>query len=41
VQVAALDPLGQFDLLGRREQGVAARVREQLVDRLGDERLGR
>ena len=41
VQVAALDPLGEVDLLGGREQRVAARVREQLVDRLGDERLGR
>jgi hypothetical protein len=40
VQVAALDALGQVDLLGGREQGVAARVREQLVDRLGDERVG-
>ena len=41
VQVAALDLLGQVDLLGRREQGVAARVREQLVDCLGDECVGR
>ena len=41
VQVAALDPLGEVDLLGRCQQGVAARVRKQLVDRLGDERVGR
>ena len=32
VQVTALDALGQVDLLGRGEQGVAARVRQQLVD---------
>ena len=41
VQVAALDSLGELDLLRGREQGVAARVREQLVDGLGDERVGR
>ena len=40
VQVAALDALGQVDLLVRRQQGVAARVRKQLVDCLGDERVG-
>ena len=40
VQVAALDPLGEVDLLGRGEQGVAARVREKLVDGLRDERVG-
>ena len=39
MQVAALDPLGQVDLLGGSQQGVAARVREQLVDGLGDERV--
>jgi hypothetical protein len=41
VQVAALDPLGQVDLLGRGEQRVAARMRQQLVDCLGDECVGR
>ncbi len=39
-QVPALDPLRQFDLLVGREQGVAPRVREQLVDGLGDEAFG-
>ena len=40
VQVAALDALCQVDLLGGGEQWVAARVREQLIDGLGDEALG-
>ncbi len=40
MQIAALDALGEVDLLGRGEQGVAARVGQQLVDRLGDERVG-
>jgi hypothetical protein len=37
VQVAALDALCQVDLLGRGEQGIAPGMREQLIDRLGDE----
>ena len=40
MQVAALDPLGQVDLLSWGEQRVAPRMREQLIDRLGDERVG-
>ncbi len=39
VQVTALDALREVDLLGGREQRVAARMREQLIDRLGDEGL--
>ena len=40
VQVSALDPLGEFDLLGGRQQRVATRVGEQLIDGLRDEALG-
>ncbi len=38
-QVAALDALGEFDLLRRGEQRVASRVGQQLVDSLWDERV--
>ena len=39
LQVAALDALREVDLLLRGEQGIATRVREQLVDGLRDEVL--
>src|SRR5437763_7746983 len=36
LEIAALDPLRQLDLLGRRQQGIAPRLGEELLERLAD-----